>query len=1585
MNKGLSFTKLAGKGQSVQSKLTIAFVVIALIPLCLFSWLSFKRINNTLEQHAQTELQQVTNIAQQFSRFWLADYIKDFKLLKNQLTTNSVQQQSAITEFVNVYEFVNNVELIDSAALLATPTSSFISKIAPQSLTNIHTSLSEHATPSFQSFLIEKQPHFIIALGIYNTEQQLSRILLADINPQWLMNQLNAMYTKNSELSFSLLPSNSLPLLNQQPSTEQTLLNKTQLMQKTFTYNNENNDVMYGFVSQLNFLGDQSWLLLVSKPNVQGLTNTYSIKYFALATLLMLLAVLACSWWFGRVLFHPLRRLTALVDKITKGKSTQVPILPDSQEFNLLSSKLCKLAENKQQQLTEFYKQGTELQVVLRHLAEQKSALDEHAIVAATDLKGTITFVNKKFCEISGYDEHELIGKNHRILNSGTHPKQFFKEMYQTLKQGKVWHGKICNKAKQGNLYWVDTTIAPFLDENAKPQSYIAIRTDLTALKLQEIELEEHKAQLQLVIDTTAVGIWDWYIDTGKVTFNHRWAEIIGYTLDELGPAVIGTWYKYAHPDDLIVSEQKLNAHFSGETNYYVNEARMKHKQGHWVWILDTAKVVEWNDDGSPKRMIGTHLDITEQKATELELQNSRDQFASLVGNIPGIIYRCKYDKVWTMLYMSKQTKELTGYDAEAILENKQLSYLEIIYSDDRDDIEKTIIKCIDEHTPWSVEYRIITQGNEVRWVNEKGQAIYDTDGNVLYLDGFILDITERYQAQLKITRQQSLLESMSKQGQIGAWEIDLKAQTLYWSDEVRAIHEVPQSYSPDIATAINHYKEGYHRDKINALFESAISSGKSWNIELIIVTYTGQERWVKSIGQSEFENGQCIRVFGSFQSIDAHKRLELESEKANRYNKSLAMLTVAPEVQSSDVAEVKKLAVKSMCEVLDVQRASIWIFNEQRDLMICHSLNIQGQGVDCCNAQLSAEDYPAYYEAIYKQNLIAIDDVYNHPATVDFIEHYAKPNNIKSMLDAVITTGDGNLGILCAETVGEFRQWTQSEETYLRSLATLVGSTLVSQRRKQTAEELKIALVLAKEAGVAKSQFLATMSHEIRTPMNGVLGMLELIQLEQLPKPIETKVAIAKTSAQSLLGVINDILDFSKVEAGKIELESINFNARDLIGEVAAGQALTAQNKGIEIILDLVALEPSQLSGDPGRIRQVLTNLLSNAVKFTNEGEVVVSASIERIEAQLMLQVSVKDSGIGISKEKQQQLFAPFMQVDASTTREYGGTGLGLAISKQLCELMGGAIAIKSNAGQGSEFIVTMEVLKGDQQERYMPKANINGLSILVVDDNETNRLVISEQLKHWGANVELANNAEHALLICENRVKNNQGMYDIAVLDMQMPGMDGIELCEVLKAHADYKHMPLVMMTSIAGLEGAQRYSDAGFQAYFPKPVTTADLISALSVITNSEQHEALPLVTSGYISSLRKAKTIEPAKILLVEDNPINQQVSTLMLKKLNCETVLAENGQRALEELAKHEAGYFQVVLMDCQMPVMDGYDATIAIRKGEAGEQHKAIKIIALTANAMDSDKERCIAAGMNDYLSKPIELDILKDKLEQYF
>ncbi|MDB2355616.1 PAS domain-containing protein [Pseudoalteromonas sp.] len=1570
------------KGQSIRSKLIVTFIIISLVPLCLLSWFSFNHVTLSLEQNAEVELKELSHIGKQFADIWFTDHVKDIYLLSDQLQHNQLQKQLFIDKFIARYKFVDNIHILFDPQNTPSPrTRGQFTQLNQDQLIAMLAKLEQGERNVFISSSEPVAQHFI-GVAIHDEQQRLTSIVLVTVNFQGLLTSLESIHEANPSLNFYLVKDRVIQGKNQ--SLSFIADNESpEIHQGVFTYSKNNNELYYAILTDLNFADAKGWQLLVEKPSDVMLLSARQYKRMAVITSsIALVSILILSLWFARRLSRPLVQLAKATENITNGTQEHVPILTDSAELHQLSIDLELLVNSKEQQQARLQQQSDALKHALKQLTEQKNVLDEHAIVAITDIKGSITFVNNKLCEISGYSEAELLGQNHRMLNSGRHNKSFFKEMYKTLKQGKVWHGQICNKAKNGAYYWVDTTILPFFDEQGHAQSYIAVRTDITALKHQEIELEQHKTQLQLVLDSTAVGVWDWYIDTDKVYFNNRWAEIIGYTLAELEPTDINTWQDNAHPDDLIVSEQKLTEHFCGHTDYYVAESRMKHKNGQWIWILDTGRVVEWNTDGTPKRMIGTHLDITERKEIETQLQQGRDRFASLVENIPGIVYRCKYDEQWTMLYMSDQTKTITGYEPHDLVHNYHLEFAQLIHPDDTTKVEQEIAKQVALQQPWSIEYRLIASDSSTHWVHEKGQAVFDDASNVLYLDGFILDITEQYNTQSQLYRQQSLLETMSKQGKIGAWEVDLERAKIYWSEEVKAIHEVSDDYQPKIEQALDFYKEGMHRDKISELFEKAVADGQSWEVELIIITKTGKERWVKSIGQAEFSEGKCIRVYGSFQNVDTYKRLELESIKANQYNNNLASLTVSPQILSGNFSKVKDLVAQSMCEVLNVQRASVWLFDSNNQEMHCMSLYSAEEGVQQQSFVLKVDEYPSYYKTIFAQGLLAINNVNTHPATVEFIKDYTSPLNIKSMLDAVISTGDGILGVLCAESVGEYRAWSQNEETYLRSLATLVGSVLMSQNQKETAEELKVALAKANDAALAKSQFLATMSHEIRTPMNGVLGMLELIELEPLNKPVQTKVSIAKNSAHSLLSVINDILDFSKVEAGKIELESINFNACDLLGQVAESQALRAQEKNIEIILDVVGVVPADLRGDPGRIRQVLTNLISNAVKFTQQGEVVITANLARLDERYQLTISVKDSGIGIDSAKQKDLFSPFSQVDASTTREYGGSGLGLAICKQLCELMGGSVSVTSKVGKGSEFTASVMLLPGIETQQSIPRIDMEQLSILVVDDNETNRIVISQQLEHWGAKVELACDANQAIRLCKSRVSDNLPLYDIAVLDMQMPDIDGIELCRILKADEAFKAMPLVMMTSIAGMEGAQRYNDAGFQAYFPKPITTADLISTMAVIANNSDETDLPLVTSSYISSLRSIK--KNNHILLVEDNPINQQVAKLMLSKLNYQVTLAVNGQQALSLLAKVPGDHFALVLMDCQMPIMDGFDATRAIRAGEAGYKHQDITIIALTANAMDTDRDYCLATGMNDYLAKPIQLDILKEKLEQF-
>jgi len=540
---------------------------------------------------------------------------------------------------------------------------------------------------------------------------------------------------------------------------------------------------------------------------------------------------------------------------------------------------------------------------------------------------------------------------------------------------------------------------------------------------------------------------------------------------------------------------------------------------------------------------------------------------------------------------------------------------------------------------------------------------------------------------------------------------------------------------------------------------------------------------------------------------------------------------------------------------------------------------------------------------------------------------------------------------------------------------------------RKKIQEQLIEAKELAESSARTKSEFLATMSHEIRTPMNGVLGMLGLLSHSTLDVTQRHQIRVASNSANSLLVLINDILDFSKVEAGKMELEMIVFKLRDELGEFIEAIAFRAQEKGLELILDTTKLTRCTVIADPGRLRQILTNLIGNAVKFTHQGEVLVRVMLDEVDAHHgRLRIDVRDSGIGIAADKIDSLFESFSQADSSTTRKYGGTGLGLAIAKKLCELMDGRIWITSTEHEGSTFHIDIGVGLGETSALSIPSVSVTDKTVLVVDDNETNRAVIRAQLEMWGMKVYETEDPAIALDYCNVRIA--QGYippYDVAILDMQMPNMNGADLGAEIRKIPQCDAMKMVMMTSLGDRNDAARFAEIGFDAFFAKPTTTKDLLNTLKILFDegAALEAANPLIMKDFLRTLQEelSEVIWPSntRILLVEDNPTNQLVAQGMLDMIGLEADIANNGLEALEamQLALETAPY-TLILMDCQMPQMDGYTASTAIREGKAGEEYKEIPIVAMTANAMSGDRDKCLISGMSDYVSKPINLDTLK-------
>lgn len=546
---------------------------------------------------------------------------------------------------------------------------------------------------------------------------------------------------------------------------------------------------------------------------------------------------------------------------------------------------------------------------------------------------------------------------------------------------------------------------------------------------------------------------------------------------------------------------------------------------------------------------------------------------------------------------------------------------------------------------------------------------------------------------------------------------------------------------------------------------------------------------------------------------------------------------------------------------------------------------------------------------------------------------------------------------------------------------------------QKVYGQELSQAKDVAESAVKAKGEFLASMSHEIRTPMNGVIGMLNLLSRAELQDDHQHKVGVAKSSAQSLLTLINDILDFSKVDAGKLDLEELDFDLHSVMAEFVHSMALRAEEKNIELILDDHRAEENWVNGDPGRLRQILNNIVGNAIKFTDGGEILVTCETELLGQDVHLIISVKDSGIGIPRDKLGILFDSFTQVDASTTREYGGSGLGLAIVKKICNLMNGDVQVKSQLGNGSTFTfdILLSLPISLQQEEQSEIVDMRNLNVLIVDDNIASCNVLAAQLMSWGAQVEKSTDPFQAIVICQDRCAS-KAVFDLALIDMKMPGLNGVELAEAFRLLPEFEKMKLVMMRPFSSRTSTDEILKMGFAASLPKPVVAKELHDMLAVFASGGEilQNVEPVVTEYYLKSLARESGTAPlwpanTRLLLVEDNPINLEVACGLIEDFGLTADTAGNGREAIESLksALNECPY-TIVLMDCQMPEMDGYEATRNIRLGHAGEQNQNIPIIAMTANAMKGDREKCLSAGMDDYLPKPVDPDLLEVKLQQW-
>ncbi|MDL5032274.1 PAS-domain containing protein [Pelomonas sp. APW6] len=1283
------------------------------------------------------------------------------------------------------------------------------------------------------------------------------------------------------------------------------------------------------------------------------------------------------------------------------------------------------------------------------------AAVARHAIVSVADPAGRITSINPLMAEVSGYAEAELLGMDHRLLKSGIHPAGFWQAMWTELKAGRSWRGQVCNRRKDGTLFWVDCIISPSLNSEGGIDRYVSIGMDVTEARKASDALQMQHTRLTNIIEGTAAGTWDLQAEEQRIDYNSRCMSMLGHHGEEPGSLTLASWLSRIHPQDRDAVRRRLEDHLKGLVPTFDAELRLRHRAGHWVWVQSTGRIAVRNARGEPLWVTGLQIDITARKLAELQLRQQR-QLLDRAERLAGI-GAWEQDLATQRLDLSDQTRRLLQLESPDPLGLEHL--LNALSESDAAQLRRGMQAALAGSVGWDFEFELTRPDGTTLWLRSVGEAEFDDSGPVRLVGAFA-DISQRRSLEAETQRSHRLLMSVLENLPCALSVFDSDLRLVAHNTQFRELLGFPdalfdrETVTFDSIIRFNalrgEYGEYADADEAEALVQVIVKRAREPTFHQF--ERTRPDGRTLEVRGAPMPGGGFVTTY-----VDVTERRRLEQIRERLTEQMSAMLEALPcglTVYDKDL--VVTLHNERFTQLYGLDPA---LWDQARTTLadIVTDLHQRGdygelshaeaQAVALANARASLAG-PCTRER-YRPDADLHLEVRSHPlpsggyvstymdvtAQRRTLQHLHRAESLlRSAIDTIneafVLYDPQDRLVLCndkyrelyaaiadllqpgidfetlvrtgvqrgqyPEALGREEEWLAERlATHRRGGTSHVQALndgrwirVIEQRMadghtvgfRVDITDLIVARKAAENAAVAKGQFLANMSHEIRTPMNAILGLLQLLdktRLDARQKGYTDKLAGA---ARSLLGLLNDILDFSKIETGKMTMETRPFALDPLLRDVGTIVGATVQGKPVRLYFDLDPALPPVLEGDALRLQQVLVNLAGNAVKFTPEGSVVISLRPQPDEhGGPRLRVAVRDSGIGIASEHQERIFSGFSQAEASTTRRFGGTGLGLAISARLVELMGSRIAVESAPGQGSCFSFDLPLTGTgvlDAQQAHEAEPPHARPALLVAEDGQDLARLASllrqaglQPLRRVEADA-LEEALDPALATSPGTPPATDGEAPVLVLDTLNPQADLGDWAQRLLAR--HPALRVLVLTTAEG-----QHSLAAREP----TLATHGLRVMVMPVTPGQLGEALSQDATATASApdAPAPQRLQGARLLLVEDNATNQQVALELLGDEGAQIVLAENGALAVERL-RHQPGDFDAVLMDVQMPVMDGLTASRLIR-GELGLA--TLPIIAMTANAMAQDQADCQAAGMTAFVGKPLDLNLLVQTLHR--